>query len=411
MINRPDRPSLKILLYGHDTYGLGHIRRNTAVGARLVKDFEGSCALLLTGSPLAHCFFLPGKFDYVKIPSVTKGISGEYKSRYLRLTLKEITSLREAVIRQTAANFRPDVFIVDHSPAGMTDEIRRTLFMVKRTLPDTKIILGLRDIIDEGPKIRRIWAKQQIYTLLEKVYDLVIVYGCQSICDVVSEYGIASSAGTKVKYAGYISREDPIRPKDEVRKELGMKTSRLVLVAIGGGEDGLPVIQNYLKGLAHFKGHFLYDTLIVTGPFMSEEDRSRLVPLLDPDWPVRVIEFTSDFLSYINAADLVVSMGGYNTVCEILSLRKPSIIIPRVFPRLEQLLRAERMERLGLIKMIHPESLTPEVLRRKVLSSMEGFDVPSGIIEMDGLAKVSRLVQELLCPSRIQTLHKVGQGW
>ncbi|MFQ5906771.1 MAG: glycosyltransferase family protein [bacterium] len=363
MMKPTDKPSLRILLYGHDTYGLGHIRRNTAVGARLVKDFENSSALLLTGSPLAHCFFLPRKFDYVKIPSVTKNVSGEYKSRHLNLSLEEITSLREEVIYQTAVNFRPDIFIVDHSPAGMTDEIRKTLFMLKSRFPGTRIVLGLRDIIDEGRKIQRIWTKRDIYSLLEDVYDLIVVYGSRSICDVVSEYGINGPARTRVRYAGYISREERIRPKEEVRRKLGLKTDRLVLVTIGGGEDGLPVIENYLKGLAHFRGRFPYDSLIVSGPFMSSEDRSRLVPLLDPDWPVEVIDFSSELLSYINAADLVVSMGGYNTVCEILSLRKPAIIVPRVFPRLEQLLRARRMARNGLLRMIHPESLTPDRLR------------------------------------------------
>lgn len=411
MINQQHRPSLRILLYGHDTYGLGHIRRNTAVGTRLVKDFESSSALLLTGSPLAHCFFLPRKFDYVKIPSVTKGISGEYKSRYLRLSLEEITSLRREVIYQSALNFRPDLFIVDHSPAGMTDEIRKTLLMLKRRLPETGIILGLRDIIDEGRKIQRIWTKQHIYSLLEDVYDLIVVYGSESICDVVSEYGIDGAAIAKVRYAGYISREEPIRPKEEVRKELGLKTDRLVLVTIGGGEDGLPVIENYLRGLALFRGSFPYDSLIVTGPFMSREDRSRLVPLLDPDWPVEVMEFSSDFLSYINAADLVVSMGGYNTVCEILSLRKPAIIIPRVFPRLEQLIRARRMARKGLLRMIHPESLTPDGLVNEIIASLEGASAPKHILNMDGLARVSELVQELVHPPVVQPFRKVGQGW
>jgi predicted glycosyltransferase len=391
---------LRFLLYGHDTYGLGHIRRNTAVGSRLVKDFTGSSGLLLTGSPLAHCFFLPNRLDYVKIPSVTKDSAGRYRARHLHLSLEEITSLREVLIQETALTFRPDIFIVDHSPAGMTDEIRSTLTTLRENLPQTQLVLGLRDIIDDPAKVRRVWHEQGIYHLLDNVYDLIMVYGQRSICDVSSEYGISGPAEKKIKYTGYIRREESVRPREDVRWELGLRTDRLVVLTVGGGEDGFPIVRKYLEGLKVFGGTVPFDTVIFTGPFMTRDDRVQIISQSDLSWPVRIMDFTGDFLSFLNAADVIVSMGGYNTVCEILSLGKPAVIIPRIYPRVEQLLRAQRMSDFGLFKMVHPGSLNPKGLMKEVLSLLDGQMVPRTLTDNQGLNRVSGNISELISTAR-----------
>jgi predicted glycosyltransferase len=48
----------------------------------------------------------------------------------------------------------------------------------------------------------------------------------------------------------------------------------------------------------------------------------------------------------------VVAMGGYNTFCEIISLDKRAILVPRVTPRQEQLVRANRAAELGLVRTL-----------------------------------------------------------
>jgi predicted glycosyltransferase len=73
----------------------------------------------------------------------------------------------------------------------------------------------------------------------------------------------------------------------------------------------------------------------------------------------------------IGAAQAVVSMGGYNTVCEIVSQRKPFLIVPRAIPREEQLIRAQVLYRNGYCRYIDPRELTPESLRGEVLSLVD----------------------------------------
>jgi predicted glycosyltransferase len=86
---------------------------------------------------------------------------------------------------------------------------------------------------------------------------------------------------------------------------------------------------------------------------------------------VKFIEFSPQLLEYMAAADLVVSMGGYNTLVEILTLEKRALVIPRVHLDWEQLIRASLFERLGLIRMLHPDQLSPETLAAALLGALD----------------------------------------
>jgi predicted glycosyltransferase len=193
-----------------------------------------------------------------------------------------------------------------------------------------------------------------------------------------------------------------------MRWELGLTTDRLVVLTVGGGEDGLPIVKNYLEGLKIFRGTVPFDTVIFTGPFMTRDDRIQIISQSDLSWPVRIMDFTGEFLSFLNAADVIVSMGGYNTVCEILSLGKPAVVIPRIHPRVEQLLRAQRMSDFGLFKMIHPGSLNPKSLMKKVLSLLDGQMMPRALSDNQGLNRVSGYISELIMAARSRSALKVG---
>ena len=172
----------------------------------------------------------------------------------------------------------------------------------------------------------------------------------------------------------------------------------MILVTAGGGEDGFGLIRTYLEGLAgHFEDPSL-KTVIVTGPELAELHQHQVRRLADGCSHVRVIDFTDQMMNYMNAADVVVAMAGYNTICEILSLRKRAVIVPRVAPVREQEIRAERMARLGLFKMIHPARLTPRLLIEAVRAEVEALREcphPPARIELDALPRISRLIGEM----------------
>jgi predicted glycosyltransferase len=101
-------------------------------------------------------------------------------------------------------------------------------------------------------------------------------------------------------------------------------------------------------------------------------------------------------LSYMAAADVVVAMGGYNTVGEMLSTRRRAIVVPRIKPSEEQLIRAERMAALGLFKMIHPQDLTPNQLIRSVQDEAQNPAPFVPQLDMNGLARIAAYTRSLM---------------
>ncbi|NJN48491.1 MAG: hypothetical protein HC805_00065 [Alkalinema sp. RL_2_19] len=155
-------------------------------------------------------------------------------------------------------------------------------------------------------------------------------------------------------------------------------------------------------------------SLLITGSEMSASERSRLHQTSQHLPHTKLIEFTDDLMSYIRAADMVVCMGGYNTITEVLAESKPAIVIPRTSPGYEQLIRAQQMDRCGWLHCLHPNQLSPQrlnqalhsVLQRMETSTQLGMpsEIPLGL-NFDGLAQVTQHIQTLLWPQLPTTIR------
>jgi predicted glycosyltransferase len=402
----------RVLFYCHDSYGLGHVRRTLTLARCLRARQPDATQLLVTGSPLAHRLVPEDEIEYVKLPSVLKHDRDDYRARLLPLDSAEITSLRGEIVASAARHFRPDVVVVDHAPAGMNGEIVPTLRALRDSHPHARLVLGLRDVIDDPARVREGWTREGVYELLDRLYDRILVYGEEGIYDVADAYGLSSRARGKTRYVGYLGRS-PERAPEQVRDELGLRTDSLVLITAGGGGDGYHILRAYLDGIcANESAAAEFDSLVVTGPLMPEEERERLARLVPPGLPVRLVDFVADGMSTVASADAVVSMGGYNSVCEILSADRPAVIVPRVRPRTEQLIRARRLSRRGLLRLIHPSQLTPGGLLGEVKGLLNGRTRPKHPVRLDGVVR-SAIELEALLPepdgaAATRRLHVAG---
>lgn len=371
------------MFYCHDSYGLGHLRRTLTI-ARYLRTCDPSMRqLIVTGSPFAHRLLLPEDGDYIKLPSVVKTGADRYASRSLSLPFEGIHRLRAEVVESAACKLEPDALLVDHAPAGLKGELLPALRALKRRSPRTRLIVGLRDIVDDGPRVRASWERDGVYELLEDVYDLVLVYGDPEIYDVVSEYRLSPRIADKTRYVGYLAR-GPASSPDQVRRALNLQTGKLVVATVGGGDDGLELLQAMVSGLRQASNRS-FDTLLVAGPLMPAEHVERLKELLDGIPLVRLVPYVDDLESYIAAADVVVSMGGYNSICEILAAARHAVIVPRVVPREEQFIRAEALSERGLVRMIHPRELTPLRLIGEVERLLARIEKAANGLTLDGL--------------------------
>ena len=349
---------MKILMYSHDSFGLGHLRRTLALAEALIEKEPANNVLILTGSTISGAYRMSKGIDLVKLPSAIKVGEGKYESSRLSVDAERLIRLRSRLILGAAQAFEPDAFIVDKAPLGMKGEVEATLEYLREGRPGTLTVLGLRDVMDDPADVRQSWRKSKLQDAIERFYDRLLVYGPREIYDPLPEYGLSPETLNRSSYVGYVGKARPRKSATAVPFEPGY-----ALVTAGGGGDGYLLLESYLEGLKLSEPDF--DSLVVTGPLMEEEDRLR-IERLSRGTRSQVIEFHADMESLIEGAGSVVAMGGYNTTTELLTAGKPAVIVPRIEPRVEQLIRAERLQALGLLDMIHPQDLTPSRLRSKV---------------------------------------------
>lgn len=362
----------KLMVYSHDTFGLGNIRRMLSICHHLLETIPDLSILLVTGSPMIHSFRLPARLDYIKLPCLSRTEYEGYTVKSLGTSMDETMQLRADLLLSAVMNFKPDLLLVDKKPYGVKRELEGVLRYVRFHQPATRQALILRDILDAPEATIQTWEKQNYYEAIDSFYDVVLALGAPEIFDLGNEYKFSATMQAKLKYCGYIQREPGTKIRCEIRKELALRDEeKLVLVTPGGGEDGYEILQNYLAGLALLPDNHNIHSVIISGPEMAASQRRRLVQAgLKHTSVITMLEFTDDLMSYMNAAEAVISMGGYNTICEILTLQKRAIVIPRSHPTQEQIIRAERMSSLGLFKTIHPDDLNPKRLMQELISEL-----------------------------------------
>jgi predicted glycosyltransferase len=361
----------RILIYSHDSFGLGHLRRCRAIAHALVERFKGVSVLILSGSPIIGSFDFRSRVDFVRIPGVIKLSDGEYQSLGLHIDLDQTMEMRAAIIRQTALSFRPDLFLVDKEPLGLKGEVVPTLQMLKAQ--GTTLVLGLRDIMDEPKLLLKEWKRKQVLPTLEHVYDEIWVYGLEDFADPLEGVACPLAVRKKLIYTGYLRRAVPQLSEADA---VPVGEQPYVLVTVGGGDDGMSVVDWVLRAYEHDAGIPLAAVLVL-GPFMPPamqrqfRERAKLLP------HIAVVTFDAHVELLMERAVGVVAMAGYNTFCEILSLDKRAILIPRTTPRQEQLLRALRAAELGLVRTLDPRGEHDSAVMAAALRGLSQQKLPS----------------------------------
>ena len=386
----------KILVYSHDTYGLGNIRRMTSIAEAIVNSDDDASILIITGSPMLHAFRLGARIDYVKLPCLDRTAAGRYAVKHLPISSRSAMRMRAGIIAAAAIDFDPDLVLVDKKPLGVGGELRATLEILNARARPPAIHLILRDILDGPEATREVWEKNGYHDAIALHFDRIIVVGQREIFDLAEEYGFPASTRNRMDYVGYLRRSAGNAPASDIRRRLGIGSERIVLVQAGGGADGAALIHAHLHALRGYPGKPPFFSWIVSGPEMKESDRRRIIHAIAALPNVVHQDFVEDMNAAMNAADFIVSMGGYNTACEILSLRKPALIAPRVSPVEEQWIRAERFARKGMVECLHPnELMTPrygDALRRMIDGGKEQLDA-RGPISLNGHAGVLSIVR------------------
>lgn len=387
--------SPKVLIYSHDSFGLGHLRRCRTIAHSLVERFDRMSVLILSGSPIIGSFEFRSRVDFVRIPGVIKLRNGEYTPLSLSLNIDQTLAIRSSIIEHTAKIFDPDIFIVDKEPLGLRGEILGTLEMLKNTT-DARLVLGLRDVMDDPEILREEWARKNVVPALENLYDDIWIYGPPDLHSPLDGLALSRSIRDKAIFTGYLRRE---MPKDaRIGEPLPFDDEPYILVTPGGGGDGVEMVDWVMRAY-EARTQPLFPALIVLGPFMGASAVAAFQARAEHLRDVHVIRFTPTIEPYMASALAIVGMGGYNTFCEILSFDKPTLLVPRVIPRREQSIRATRAEETGLLTVL-PIDRYPDVeLMLEALVKLPRMNPPSNAgVEnlLGGLEVIGDQVQSIL---------------
>ncbi|WP_323958642.1 glycosyl transferase family 28 [Arthrobacter sp. JZ12] len=395
-----ERGALRVILYSHDSQGLGHARRNLALAHALTSSFAESGRLvsgvLVTGVVGATRFEAPPGWDWLLIPAIAKSPAG-YVPRNLAVGQKRVVKVRSSLTAVILEDFRPHLVIVDRHPFGVDEELAKGLERLRRKRPGCRIVLGLREVLDRPSVARREWEALDLEKV-RRIFDELWVYGDPSVHNPVQSGEIPRGLSALIRYTGYLSAGRTAR-----RRTGGTRLPYIVTMA-GGGSDGLELTLTAARAPVPSG----YEHLIITGPQMPKDHRTRVEAVAQPG--TRVVSSVRDGLAEIQSAAAVVSMGGYNTVCEIMSTGTPALIIPRVHPRCEQLIRARGLARRGLLDFCHPAEFTPNVLAGW-LKDVVGREVPRSGVNLDGLASAYEFASQLVGDSSQSPAAKDRTDW
>ncbi len=351
---------MRAIFFCNEMLGLGHLRLSIALAQALVQRDDSATSLIVTGSSAFPGLSLPRNVDLLKLPAlpVDPGSAwGETDRRPpagLAMRSEEVSALRAAISTAAVRALAPEVVVVDYKPTGRNDELLGPLDLCRRRHGCT-IALGLWEVDDAPERLRAEWTPARLEAVRE-LYDLVLVYGPEVPGDVRTER--LRATGMTVRHTGIVASA----PAQHGPADLD---DGYLLATVGGGADGFELLDALLGAI---RAHPLeLPAVLVAGPNMPVDQVARLRDSAE-GFDALVVHQRPDMEELLAGARAVVAMAGYCTAAEILASGRPALLVPRAFPREEQLNRARLLTAPGHVQMLDPRELEPDTLAAALAS-------------------------------------------
>jgi len=383
----------RVVLYSHDTMGLGHMRRNLLIARALAQSPINPTILLIAGAREVGTYSLPKFVDCFVLPSYYKNTNGQYQPRHLDVKNHELLQLRSKTILSVLESFGPDVFIVDNVATGALGELDLAMNYLRKS-KKTRCVLGLRDIQDDHT------VTQSQYLATEKAYrdyyDAIWIYGDPGVYDLKKVCQFSPEISKKIHYTGYFDHRERIKQIDDLNLQRELQhildtNKKLVVCTVGGGQDGDTLAQQFCRARLPDE----YEGVLITGPYMPADTKQELLKHSLDKPNLHIIDFLKEPTYLISRADRIIGMGGYNSICEVLSFEKRALIVPRITPRTEQWVRAQCLNQLGLIDILHPNEITSEKIVSWLLTDGPDIKHVKQRIDFNGLKKLPDLISKI----------------
>jgi predicted glycosyltransferase len=372
-------------MYSQDGNGLGHLRRSFNI-ARDVRARNPRCDILIVAdSPAVSIVGTTPGIDLIKLPTIVKTGSSSWETATLSVSARSLVKLRAQLMLHAFAEFRPDTVLVDHMPVGAMGELKPMLDHASTRPRPPRIFLGLRDVLDRPAVIRRTWGDLGAYDYLP-VYDAVLVYGDRGVYDATAAYGLLPQARAVV-YCNYIApcRRAPAAPS-ALREPF-------VLMMGGGGADAFPLAKAFVEAIPAVERELNIGAVLLTGPNMAAGERARLA---ERATGIQIESRYGDATEWIRSAAAIVTMAGYNSLCEVLAWQQKALVVPRCGPSAEQQIRSSLFSKRSLIRRLEPKTLDPGRLADALIRLLVDDGVPdvARIPRLDGAQLTANVLLE-----------------
>jgi predicted glycosyltransferase len=351
---------MTILIYCQHVLGIGHLFRTLEI-ARAMHNHR--VVLVLGGPPVTVP--LPGHVRELQLPGLE--MDAEFSGLLpvdRALELETVKQRRKALLFKIMEEVRPDVLLIELFPFGRNGfsfELLPLLEAVRTgALPSCRVVCSVRDILVEKKDQRKF--EQRAVDRLNRLFNAVLVHGDPDVISLDATFSRMEEILIPVVYTGYVCRQATHDEGRRLRLLLRIRPDeKLIVASAGSGSVG----QRLLLAAVHAASHLAFPSVlyIFTGPYMANDS----IAELQRQAPANVVieRFADRFPVWLRAADLSISMGGYNTTMDVIASGTPALIHPFSQNR-EQRLRALRLARFADLELLDDQDLEPPVLADKI---------------------------------------------
>jgi predicted glycosyltransferase len=387
----------KILFYCQYLTGMGHLVRSTEIVRQLVKDFQ---VCFINGGPTVPGFEIPPEVEIATLPPLWIEDSQLQVAEGFN-NIEEVKEARRNALIELCDRFQPDCLITEFFPFGrhkLFFELIPLLDHIKASYPATKIVCSVRDIVGRTDLDKE---AEIICQLTSQYFDLILFHSDAKFQKLEESFSRVKELNCEVKYTGFVaqSSSDKIALSESDLFNFSRK-EQTILVSIGGGRIGYELLETVIQSSSILAQKIPHHIQIFTGPFMPEEQFLQLQQAALDKTNVTLERYTSNLMAYMNKADLSISLTGYNTTMNILRTGIRSLVVPigHYSYDKEQLVRTQKLENLGIVKVIEPEELEPTYLAQRIIDSLQkenNVNVPS-FFNLQGAENTAIFLKELL---------------
>lgn len=384
----------RIALYWHNGRSLGHTVRSATLGQGLLERMPGSAVVGITGASKGF-ELLPPAMDVVKIPSYLAfdHEQGATSAPIFPIESDDFSRLRMNLVATFMRDFRPHVFIVDHHPQGKKGE----LIPAVMHSPDTKKVLGLRGILGTPEETNYEFFHPRVTAFIRDYFSAIHVYVDERVFRLEEYYSVPPPLVDLLRYTGYVTRPT-VTTREQARAQLQLnRDARVIVISFGGGQGTEALWHALLHNLDRIQDEFDL-AYFAAGPYLEAEAFARLQKLVAqyPNWTwTRMLD---PLPAWMKASDLFIGSGGYNSLSEVLATNANALVIPRQLKEREQVLHAERLAKLHMLRQVSLETVLHEDITALLVACLrESYPMHGPVrIATDGARENARLIQALI---------------